>query len=247
MGDGGFFEMMSLPVLERDAVSVLQVIQRGGVALVQTQTGYGLVAMRSEGVKRIYELKGRPSEKPCVTVGTMEILDQVTTGIDPATRAWLAVATAAWPLAVIASLRRESHLLASFEPFVAAQCTKVDTIATFFGVGALISKVASLAQSQGQLVVGSSANLAGTGNNYRLEDVPRSMRSGVDLELDYGPARFTSGDKLASTILDLTKETFQRKGVHFDEIAQSWKAFSTGQGRSKQALSTTQTPTLLAS
>ena len=226
--------MMSLQVIERDAVSILEVIQRGGVALAQTQTGYGLVAMRSEGVRRIYELKGRPSEKPCVTVGTMQILDQVATGIGPETRAWLATATASWPLAVIARLRRESPLLASFEPFVAAQCTKVDTIATFFGVGALIAKVASLAQAQGQLVVGSSANLAGTGNNYRLEDVPESIRSRVDLELDYGPARYATREKLASTILDLTKGTFQRKGVHFDEIAQSWHAL-------------TQSPALLAS
>ena len=226
--------MTSSPPIERDAVSILEVIQRGGVALAQTQTGYGLVAMRSEGVRRIYELKGRPSEKPCVTVGTMQILDQVATGIDPETRAWLATATASWPLAVIARMRPESALLASFEPFVAAQCTKLDTIATFFGVGTLIAQVASLAQAQGQLVVGSSANLAGTGNNYRLEDVPESIRSRVDLELDYGPARYATREKLASTILDLTKGTFQRKGVHFDEVAQSWHAF-------------TQTPALLAS
>ena len=203
--------MTSSPPIERDAVSILEVIQRGGVALAQTQTGYGLVAMRSEGVRRIYELKGRPSEKPCVTVGTMQILDQVATGIDPETRAWLATATASWPLAVIARLRPESALLASFEPLVA-----------------------SLAQAQGQLVVGSSANLAGTGNNYRLEDVPESIRSRVDLELDYGPARYATREKLASTILDLTKGTFQRKGVHFDEVAQSWHAF-------------TQTPAQLAS
>ena len=110
--------MTSSPTIERDAVSILEVIRRGGVALAQTQTGYGLVAMRSEGVRRIYDLKGRPSEKPCVTVGTMQILDQVATGIDPETRAWLATATASWPLAVIARLRRESPLLASFEPFV---------------------------------------------------------------------------------------------------------------------------------
>ena len=226
--------MSSSPPIERDAVSILEVIQLGGVALAQTLTGYGLVAMRSEGVRRIYELKGRPSEKPCVTVGTMQILDQVATGIDPETRAWLATATASWPLAVIARLRPESALLASFEPFVAAQCTKVDTIATFFGVGTLIAQVASLAQAQGQLVVGSSANLAGTGNNYRLEDVPESIRSRVDLELDYGPARYATREKLASTILDLTKGTFQRKGVHFDEVAQSWHAF-------------TQTPAQLAS
>jgi tRNA A37 threonylcarbamoyladenosine synthetase subunit TsaC/SUA5/YrdC len=208
-----------------DARRLYTLLADGGLALARTNTGYGLVAMRSDAVRRIYALKGRSAEKPCVTVGTMAILDDVATGIEPATRGWLSDAVARWPMAVIARTNRRSALLSSFEPFVASQCTKADTIATFFGVGELIARTATIAYEHGQLIVGSSANLAGTGNNYTLDAVPDVIRNAVDLELDYGVAPFTTDRKLASTILDLTKGTFQREGVAFAEVEASWHDF----------------------
>jgi tRNA A37 threonylcarbamoyladenosine synthetase subunit TsaC/SUA5/YrdC len=211
--------------IEADARRMYTLLADGGLALARTNTGYGLVAMRSDAVRRIYELKGRSAQKPCVTVGTMDILDDVSRGIAPETRFWLSRAAARWPMAVIARMNPRSTLLASFEPFVASQCTKLDTIATFFGVGDLIAGAATLAYENGQLIVGSSANLAGTGNNYTLDSVPDSIRDAVDLEFDYGVAPFTADRKLASTILDLTRGTFQREGVAFAEVEASWLEF----------------------
>lgn len=211
--------------IETDARRMYALLADGGLALARTNTGYGLVAMKTAAVQRIYELKGRPAQKPCVTVGTMAIVDEVTTGIDSDIRDWLSDAASRWPMAIIARMERRSKLLASFEPFVASQCTKAGTIATFFGVGELIARAAEIAFERGQLVVGSSANLAGTGNNYSLDAVPDSIRRAVDLEFDYGPSPFSSDAKLASTILDLTRGEFQRKGVAFDEVEASWNAF----------------------
>ena len=208
-----------------DAHRMYTLLADGGLALARTNTGYGLVAMKSDAVRRIYELKGRSAQKPCVTVGTMTILDDVAVGVDPETRGWLSRAVARWPMAVIAKTNRRSALLSSFEPFVASQCTKADTIATFFGVGELIASTATIAYGHGQLIVGSSANLAGTGNNYTLDAVPDSIRNAVDMEFDYGIAPFTTDKKLASTILDLTRGTFQREGVAFAEVEASWREF----------------------
>ena len=215
--------------IDRDARRMYTLLAEGGLALARTNTGYGLVAMKSDAVRRIYALKGRSAQKPCVTVGTMEILDDVATGVQPETRSWLSRAVARWPMAVIARTNPRSVLLAGFEPFVASQCTKEDTIATFFGVGELIARTATLAHEHGQLIVGSSANLAGTGNNYTLDAVPDSIRRAVDLELDYGVAPFTTDLKLASTILDLTLGTFQREGVAFAEVEASWREFMRAQ------------------
>jgi tRNA A37 threonylcarbamoyladenosine synthetase subunit TsaC/SUA5/YrdC len=211
--------------IDADARRMYTLLSDGGLVLARTNTGYGLVAMRSDAVRRIYALKGRAAEKPCVTVGTMAILDDVATGIEPAVRGWLARAVAQWPMAVIARMNRRSTLLSSWEPFVASQCTKADTIATFFGVGDLIARTATIAYGHGELIVGSSANLAGTGNNYTLESVPDAIRSAVDLEFDYGVAPFTSDRKLASTILDVTRGAFQREGCAFAEVDASWREF----------------------
>lgn len=225
---------MTTATIEADARRMYALLADGGLALARTNTGYGLVAMKSDAVRRIYALKGRSAQKPCVTVGTMAILEDVATGIDLETRGWLTGAAARWPMAVIARTNRQSVLLKSFEPFVASQCTKVDTIATFFGVGDLIARTASIAYGNGQLIVGSSANLAGTGNNYTLDAVPDSIRNAVDLEFDYGIAPFTADQKLASTILDLTRGTFQREGVAFAEVEASWNDFL-AQGRTSLA------------
>jgi tRNA A37 threonylcarbamoyladenosine synthetase subunit TsaC/SUA5/YrdC len=214
-----------IPTTNTDARRMYTLLADGGLALARTNTGYGLVAMKSDAVRRIYELKGRSADKPCVTVGTMDILDDIATGIAPETRFWVSRAAARWPMAVIARTNRHSTLLKSFEPFVASQCTKVDTIATFFGVGDLIAGAATLAYGNGQLIVGSSANLAGTGNNYTLDSVPDSIRRAVDLEFDYRVAPFAADAKLASTLLDLTRGTFQREGVAFAEIEASWLEF----------------------
>lgn len=208
----------------RDAETLYHLLASGGLALAPTYTGYGLVAMKSDAVRRIYRLKGRPGEKPCVTVGSLPILDEVTRDVPPHVRAWIAEVVPRWPIAVVARSNPASALLASFEPLVTAQCTKADTIATFFGVGELISDAAEIARAHGQLIVGSSANLAGTGNNYRLEDVPQAMRDAADAVFDRGTTRFVSDAKLASTILDVPRATFLRKGVCFEEIERSWAA-----------------------
>ena len=225
---------MTPTTIEIDARRMYTLLDDGGLALARTNTGYGLVAMRSDAVRRIYALKGRSASKPCVTVGTMTILDDVAKAIDPDVRTWLARAVTQWPMAVIARTNRRSALLSSWEPFVASQCTKEETIATFFGVGELIARTASIAYESAQLIVGSSANLAGTGNNYTLDAVPDEIRRAVDLELDYGVAPYTTDRKLASTILDLTKGTFQREGCAFAEVQASWNDFLARAPRSQR-------------
>lgn len=208
-----------------DATALYHTMRRGGLALARTNTGYGLLGMTTGAVRRIYELKGRPPQKPCVTVGTLAILDDVATGIDRATRGWIERAVARWPLAIVATMNHGSELVASLDPFVASQCTKGGTIATFFGVGERIAAAATLARHDGRLVVGSSANLAGTGNHYSIDDVPDSIRREVDLAIDDGVAPFVSDRRLASTILDLTTGRFQREGAYFAELRASWSAF----------------------
>jgi len=128
-------------------------------------------------------------------------------------------------MALVTRLNPRSRLLRSFDSFMLGQCTKAGTVATFYGVGPLIARVAQLARADGKLVVGSSANLAGTGNNYAFEAVPGSIHVGVDLAFDYGPAPYSSGQRLASTILDLTTGGFLRRGACFADIQRSWSGF----------------------
>lgn len=208
--------------LQRDARALYGLLAGGGLALTPTGTGYGLVAMRSAAVRRIYQLKGRPQSKPCVAVGSLAVLDDVTTGIDAATRTWIAAATARWPLAVVARLNPRSPLVSRTEPHVVAQCTKDDSIAALFGAEPLLTTAAALALRDGHLLVGSSAKASGTGHNYLLEEVPLPMRQGVDQVFNATTPAPPTAVRLASTMLDLHTGVFLRRGVAYEEIERAW-------------------------
>jgi tRNA A37 threonylcarbamoyladenosine synthetase subunit TsaC/SUA5/YrdC len=211
-----------MDTLGRDAGLVYVTLLAGGLVLLPTDVGYGLVAMEEDAVRRLYELKGRPLTKPCITVANAAIFDDLVQPVGVGIRSWLADVTTRAPLAVVAELDPQSYLLASMSPYVRAQATQNGTIATFHSAGRLVQRVASLALEDGRLIVGSSANLSGTGNNYAFDEVPETVRRAADLALDRGPAWYANEEKLATTILDLRSGKFQRKGVEFARIERSW-------------------------
>jgi tRNA A37 threonylcarbamoyladenosine synthetase subunit TsaC/SUA5/YrdC len=211
--------------LEKDAERAWAVLREGGLVLLPTDVGYGLVACGADAVARIYELKGRPRGKPCVTVANMAILDDVAQLADDRVRVWIDQTSRRLPLAVVSRVRRDSLLLANLPPFVRAQATTGRTIATFLGAGELVSEIADIAMLEDRLVVGSSANTAFTGNNYSLDEVPDSIRDHVDLVIDGGRARWHNAGRLATTMLDLDSHEFLRKGIAFDAIESSWNTF----------------------
>jgi tRNA A37 threonylcarbamoyladenosine synthetase subunit TsaC/SUA5/YrdC len=211
--------------MDSDAQRAYHVLRCGGIVLLPTDVGYGLVACSDAAIGRIYELKGRPAAKPCVTVANAAILDDVAELADARLREWTLGVARTSPIAVINRVRPESRLLARLSPFALGQATTNGTIATFLNAGALVSEIAELALADDRIVVGSSANLASTGNRYRLAEVPAVIRDAVDLVIDGGDARYENSQRLATTILDLTTFEFQRIGIAAAEIEASWKAF----------------------
>jgi tRNA A37 threonylcarbamoyladenosine synthetase subunit TsaC/SUA5/YrdC len=207
--------------IENDARRAYLILRDGGLVLLPTDVGYGLVAIEEPAVRRIYELKGRPASKPCVTVANAEVLARVAHPLRDDVREWLVDVTRLTPLAVIARAA-ESPLLAGQSDYVRGQSTHNGTIALFFRAGRIIERVAELALAEGKLVLGSSANLSGTGNNYSYENVPETMRSAADLGFDRGPAWFRNDAQLAATILDVTAGSFVRRGINFVQIEEAW-------------------------
>jgi tRNA A37 threonylcarbamoyladenosine synthetase subunit TsaC/SUA5/YrdC len=216
--------------VKTDAQRAYEILRDDGVVLLPTDVGYGLVACGDAGVARIYELKGRPHSKPCVTVGTPAILDDIA-GIDDArVRAWVLDIALHTPIAVINPVRPQAELLARLTPCLRGQVTSDGSIATFMNAGKLVVEIAELALSERRLVFGSSANLAFTGNNYGIDDVPASIRDGVDLVIADGVARYRNPERLATTILDLSTGRFVRAGINHAIIEAGWRGFCTGRG-----------------
>jgi L-threonylcarbamoyladenylate synthase len=158
-------------------VTFEECIAGGGVAVFPADTVYGLACdpENERAVARLYELKGRPPDKPAaVMFFALDTLPE----LGPRTRA---LAERLLPGAVTLLVPSDRFPLAG-------------------GAGTLglrVPDLPALAHVRAP-VLQSSANLTGGPDARRLEDVPDAIRRGADLVIDGGELAGTP-----STVVDL--------------------------------------------
>lgn len=164
-------------------------IASGGLALFPSDTVYGLATgpESTVGVRRLYELKGRPSARPSAVM--FFDLDQALAGLaelGPRTRAALERLLPGPVTAVLPNPLRRYPLACGPRPE---------------RLGLRVPELTGVLEplrATGRPVLQSSANLSGTADPRRLEDVDGGVRAGVDLQLDAGELPGTP-----STVVDL--------------------------------------------
>lgn len=180
--------------LDASAVGRLhECLRTGGVAVLPTDTVYGLGCDPDDevAVGRLYELKGRPPERPAaVMFFTLPAALDALPELGERERAAL-TALLPGPVTVLLPNPRRRHLLAC-GPDPATLGLRVPLLPAH--LTALEGLLRPLAQS--------SANLSGGPDPCRLADVPASIRAGADLVLDGGGL-----PGVASTVLDLRDYT----------------------------------------
>jgi L-threonylcarbamoyladenylate synthase len=172
-----------------DAERLQACVAGGGVAVFPTDTVYGLCCdpENEDAVRRLYELKGRPAERPAAVMFfslglALETLGELAAAERAAMEALL-------PGAVTLLLpNRAARFLPACGP---------DPATLGLRVPFLPERLAALSTVQTP-VMQSSANLSGERDAQRLADVPASVRAGADLVLDGGELSGTP-----STVVDL--------------------------------------------
>jgi L-threonylcarbamoyladenylate synthase len=174
--------------LDEEAVRRLRAcLQAGGVAVLPTDTVYGLACdpLQERAVRRLYELKGRPPQRPAAVMffaleAALDALPELAERERAALEALLP-----GPLTVLLPNRSKRYPLAC-------------------GSGALGLRVPLLAKRLAALealdvpVMQSSANLSGGVEARRVDDVEGVVLEGADLVIDGGDL-----PGVASTVLDL--------------------------------------------
>jgi L-threonylcarbamoyladenylate synthase len=201
-----------------DAKHLRECIAGGGVAVFPADTVYGLACdpLSREAVRRLYELKGRPAERPAAVMffllaAALEALPELGGRERAALRALLP-----GPLTLLLPNREDRYPLAC-RP-AAARSAAAGAPAGRERPRAPASKEGPRAGEDGALglrvpllppplaalramdlpVMQSSANLSGGPEARRLADVPPAVLAGADLVLDGGEL-----PGVASTVLDL--------------------------------------------
>jgi L-threonylcarbamoyladenylate synthase len=166
-----------------DAVAFERCIAGGGVAVFGADTVYGVACDPEDpaAVERLYALKGRPTDKPsAVMFFDPELALVALPELGARTRALMARLLPGGVTLLLPNPRGRYPLAGE-------------------GLGLRVPDVPAL-RGVGVGVLQSSANLAGTPDARRLEDVPEAIRRGADLVLDAGELPGTP-----STVIDLRR------------------------------------------
>jgi L-threonylcarbamoyladenylate synthase len=182
-----------------DAQRLEECLAAGGVAVFPADTVYGLCCdpLNERAVRRLYELKGRPAERPAaVMFFALASLLQALPDLARRERAAVQVLLPG-PATLLLPNRGNRYPLA---------CGPGES-----GVGSLGLRVPAWSPVLAALgavempVLQSSANLSGEPDARRLLDVPAPIRAAADLVLDGGELPGT-----ASTVIDLCE--YERRG-----------------------------------
>ena len=153
------------------------VIREGGVVVFPADTVYGLACdpENPDAVARLYELKGRPPDKPAAVMffdREQALLPEL-------------------PL-------RTREIMARLLPGAVTLLVPSERFPLAGGEGTLGVRVPDIPPLGAVPVLQSSANVTGGPDARRLEDVPGTIRSGADLVIDGGELPGTP-----STVVDL--------------------------------------------
>lgn len=182
------------------------VIRGGGLAAFPTETVYGLGAdaLRPEAARKIYTVKGRPSDNPLIVhIADFEALYRIAAEVPPAARR---LAEAFWPGPLTMILRKTDA--------VPRETTGgLDTVAVRMPAS---PAALALIRESGGYIAAPSANVSGRPSPTCAEHVARDLGGRIPLILDGGPVRIG----LESTILDLSEEipTILRPGYITGEM-----------------------------
>ena len=160
------------------------IVAAGGVAVFPSDTVYGLACAPDDehAVRRIYELKGRPEDKPAAVMWFHR--DAIDLEVGERTRAAM---DALLPGPVTLLLPNPAHrypLACGPDPST---------------IGVRVPDMPKMTLWR-RPILQTSANLAGGPDARRLEDVPQSIREGADLCIDGGEL-----PGIASTVIDLRR------------------------------------------
>lgn len=202
------------------------IMDKDGLALVPATIGYGLLGHSRASIEKMYRIKGRVYENPCIIAATRETFDAIMQPAPAPLSAWISEAAEIGPVAVVYRIDPQAGPVRGLDPWVREHCVTAGTAAVFLNTGPFVEHMVHLAQERGVLLVGSSGNQSGRGNNYTYDDVPPQLRDEVDFSVDLGPAEHQNTEALATTIVNLTDFSIRRKGVLFDRIVDSYRAMA---------------------
>ena len=208
----------NVPNVSHDAQQAYQTLKSGGVIVAPTDVGYALMTSTQAGIQRIFAAKGRQPGHNIGIIGTYQQHRQI--HVLPESKFEMTrVLTEEMSMIVGIIAKFDSKnlhpRLAALDTLTLSQVTKGDTVSIAVPEGPFLQELGRLIDTdpQGMLMFGTSANLTGQGQRFRVEDVEPTVLASLDLIVDYGLQKW---------------HVYGRGGVNFD--AENMKVLRMGAG-----------------
>ncbi|GFF57502.1 conserved hypothetical protein [Aspergillus udagawae] len=206
------------PNVPHDAKETYNALKHGGVVIVPTDVGYALLTSTQAGIQRIFLAKDRQEGHNIGIIGTYKQHREIHM-LSEAKFEMTRVLTEdmAMIVGVIAKYNTKNlhPRLATLDSFTLSQVTKGDTISIAVPEGRFLRELGRLCDEDpdDMLTFGTSANLTGQRQRFRIEDIEPRVIGAVDLVVDYGLQKW---------------QAYRRGGVNFD--AENMKVLRKGAG-----------------
>ena len=157
--------MMGGPDIKADARRVYEVLKAGGTAIIPASVGYAIMTTNPEALEKMFRTKRRGAHKRHGMGGSYELHKQIHV-MSPvhADITYTLTQTFGLTLGVISKFDKEHPMIKNIDQRTMEAATNGDTIAMLINAGLLADEVIKLTSAENLPVLGSSANLSGTGS-----------------------------------------------------------------------------------
>lgn len=202
-----------------DARRTIDVVKRGGIALVPQHTGYAMCGAQMEPLQKIFDTKKRGSHKRNAMAADLQTQrEMMTLGKREQEMVEAIVVDYDLPLGVIGPFRPDHPLLRKLGGDALKASSAGGTIGNLLNAGPFHRELTRLSREEVVPLFGSSANLSGTGSRFTLEDVQPELRAIADLTIDHGLCRYHMYGRSGTLINFQTMEVI-RFGACYELIA----------------------------
>ncbi len=226
MSDPTTPSMPERPDVRADARRAFDVANAGGIVLFPSDIGYGALTRSIEGLRRLHDAKDRPlTKRTGIFAGTKT--ESELHVIDSRGREIISMLVEDFdlPLGVIAPYDPDHPFIRNLSPELLALASYNGTMSTVINNGTFTDHLAEICRDEGFVpLIGSSANVSGTGQRFRLDEVQASVRDSADLILDYGLCKYWMYRR-AATQIDFRTMEVTRIGCCYDVISSLLKRY----------------------
>lgn len=210
---------MPTQTLRDEARQVIDVIKRGGIALVPNDTGYAFAGSTLEPLQKIFDSKRRGDHKRNAMAGDLETQRELHTL--PARSQQMVDALVLdhdLPVAVVGTFRPDHPLMRKLDPELLRASSAAGTVAMLLNAGPFHAEMTRLSREEVVPLLGSSANFSGTGTKFRVEDIPEELRAVADITIDHGIRRAHVYNR-AGTVINFNTMQVVRIGAYYEMIS----------------------------